>query len=83
MLRDGESGLGVEDDDEPKRSPEKRIYFPGLGHSGLNRAGRLTVESSGAPYAIQPILEARKHNLVALYLSYRRPLHDSRRKEGE
>lgn len=64
MLRDGESGLGVEDDDDPKRNPEKRIYFLGLRNPGLNPAGILTVESSGGPYAVQSILETRKHNLM-------------------
>lgn len=71
MLRDGESGLGVEDDDEPKRNRGKSIYFPGLRNLGLTPAGRLTVESRGGLYAIQSILGTRKHNLEALYISYR------------
>lgn len=71
MLRDGESGLGVEDDDEPKRNAERRISFPGLRNPGLNPAGRLTVESGRGPDAIQPILEARKQDLVALCIRYR------------
>lgn len=29
MLRDGESALGVEEDEEPERNPERRIRFPG------------------------------------------------------
>lgn len=60
MLRDGESGLGVED--EAKRT--RRFYFHGQGSSGPNPAVGLTVESSRGPSTIQPVLETGEHNFV-------------------
>lgn len=66
VLRDGESGLGVEDADEAERNTEGGFYFQGLGNSLLYPAMRPTVESSRGPYTIQTVLETGKHNLVAL-----------------
>lgn len=65
VLRDGESGLGVEDADEAERNTERGFYFYGLGNSLLYPAMRPTVESSRGPHTIQTILETGKHNLVA------------------
>lgn len=62
MLRDGESGLGVEDEDEAERT--RRFYFHGQGSSGPNPAAGLTVESSGGASTIQPVLETGEHNWV-------------------
>lgn len=62
MLRDGESGLGVEDEDEAKGT--KRFHFHGQGSSGPNPAAGLTVESSRGPSTIQPVLETGEHNFV-------------------
>lgn len=62
MLRDGESGLGVEDEDEAERT--KRSDFHSRGRSEPNPAVRLTVESSRGPSTTQPVLEAGGHNVV-------------------
>lgn len=62
MLRDGESGLGVEDEDEAERT--KRFGFHGWGRSDPNPAVRLTVESSRGPSTTQPVLEGGEHNVV-------------------
>lgn len=67
MLRDGESGLGVEGEDEPKRHPEERFLFPGFGNSRQSPEGRPTIKSGGGPDTVQSVLETRKHKLVALY----------------
>lgn len=77
MLRDGESGLGVEDDDEPETPGEKGFILTGLRNCGLNPAGGLTVESSRSSDAVQSILETQKQQLSgSLY-------HDTGRRKEE
>lgn len=73
MLRDGESGLGVEDDDEPKRNPEKRIFFswPQISWTKPSRETYRREQQRSLRRSVHSRNKKTQLTVVALYISYR------------
>lgn len=62
MLRDGESGFGVEDDDEAGRRTAgvRPAVYSRCEGTTATACGRLTVESSRCPDTVQAVLERKE-----------------------